>query len=389
MECRRVAPRCVADDARAHLCEGDMIVGDLGAVVVGTGFGVLTHLRALRAADFEVRALVGRDPEKTAARAEQFGVPHGLTSLGEALALPGVDAVAIATPPHTHCSLALEAIAAGKHVVCEKPFARNADEGRKMLEAAEAAGVVHLLGTEFRWATGQALATRAVKDGAIGDPRLATFVFHMPALANPAAEVPAWWGDADEGGGWLGAYGSHVIDQIRTTLGEFEGVSASLGLLSDRAWTADDTYTVHFRTRSGAEGILQSTAGAYGPFVSCSRIVGATGTLWIQGDDVFVADSHGQRQLEVPDDLRLPPPNPPPGELLVTAYDMLHSMGIDLAPYTQLFRVLRDRIRGEAVSADPAAATFEDGVAIQAVLDAVRLSSQERRWVQLPAKSAA
>ncbi|MHC4220443.1 MAG: Gfo/Idh/MocA family protein, partial [Planctomycetota bacterium] len=163
-----------------------------------------------------------------------------------------------------------------------------------------------LLGTEFRWATGQALATRAIRDGAIGAPRLATFVFHMPALADPAAEVPAWWGDAAEGGGWLGAYGSHVVDQIRTTLGEFEGLSASLALLSDREWSADDTYSVHFRTRNGAEGMLQSTAGAYGPFVFCSRIVGSAGTLWLQGDDVFVADKKGQRQLDVPEDLRLP-----------------------------------------------------------------------------------
>lgn len=353
----------------------------LGAVVVGTGFGVLTHLRALRGAGFDVHALVGRDPQKTAERAKRFDVPHGLTSLADALALPGVDAVAVATPPHTHAPLVLEAIAAGKHVVCEKPFARDAAEGRTMLEAAEAAGIVHLLGTEFRWATGQALATRAVRDGVIGEPRLATFVFHMPALADPKAEVPGWWGDAAQGGGWLGAYASHVIDQVRTTLGEFEGVSASLSVVSDRDWSADDTYTVHFRTGDGAEGVLQSTAGAYGPMVMCSRIVGSAGTLWIQGDDVFVADAKGQRQLDLPDDLRLSAPSPPPSELLVTTYDMLHSMGIDLAPYTKLFEALRAGIRGDAMPSDPAPGTFADGVACQAVLDAIRRASREHCWV--------
>jgi len=132
---------------------------NLGAVIVGTSFGVLTHLRALRAAGVDVKAFVGRDPEKTRAKAAQAGVPHGLTSLSEAMALPGVELVTVATPPHTHAAIVLEAIAAGKHVVCEKPFARNADEARQMLEAAEAAGVVHMLGTEFRWSTTQALAT--------------------------------------------------------------------------------------------------------------------------------------------------------------------------------------------------------------------------------------
>jgi len=161
-----------------------------GVVIVGTGFGCITHLRALRAAGFDVRALVGRDPDKTRGRADRFEVPHGLTDLGDALALPGVDAVAVATPPFTHAPVTLDAIAAGKHVLCEKPFARNAAEAQLMFEAAEAAGVVHLLGTEFRWATGQASMARVVARGEIGEPRLATFLLHIPMLADPAGEVP-------------------------------------------------------------------------------------------------------------------------------------------------------------------------------------------------------
>jgi len=355
-----------------------------GAVVVGTGFGVLTHLRALRAAGFEVVALVGRDPEKTRKRADQSGVPHGFTSLDEALVLPGVEAVSVATPPHTHCEIVLEAIAAGKHVLCEKPFARDADEAKRMLDAAEKAGIVHLLGTEFRFATGQALATRAVRAGAIGEPRHATFVFHMPALADPTAEVPGWWTESGEGGGWLGAYCSHVIDHMRVMLGEFAGVSASLTRVGHPDWTADDAYTIHFRTKRGAEGVLQSTAAAHGPFMMTARVVGSAGTLWIEGDAVHVADGSGQRQLEVPDDLAHPAPVPPPGELLVTAYDMLHAMGIDLAPFTRVFEIMRARMAGEPFPDDPAAGTFADGVAIQEVLDAVRLSSAESRWVALP-----
>ncbi|MBW2315172.1 MAG: Gfo/Idh/MocA family oxidoreductase [Deltaproteobacteria bacterium] len=360
-----------------------MTDGKTGAVVVGTGFGVLTHLRAMRAAGFEVQALVGRDPTKTTARAEQFDVPHGLTDLGEALALDGVEAVAIATPPHTHAELVLAAVAAGKHVVCEKPFAREADEARRMLDAAEAAGVVHMLGTEFRFATGQALATRAVNEGTIGEPRLASFLLQMGALADPAAETPAWWVDAGQGGGWLGAYASHVVDHMRVMLGEFTGLSASLALLSDRDWTAEDTYTVHFRTERGVDGILQSSAATYGPPVFCSRVVGSKGTLWIQGDDVFVADASGERKLPVPEDLRLGPPEPPPGELLVTAYDMMHAMGIDLPPYTRLFETFRDRIQGRPVAADPAAATFADGVAGQTILDAIREAARTHTWVTL------
>src|SRR3954454_6834198 len=134
-----------------------------GVVVVGTGFGCVTHVRALRAAGFDVLSLVGRDPARTERRAEAIGVAHACTSFAEALARPGVDAVTIATPPHTHGELTLEAVHARKHVLCEKPFARDAAEARMLLTAAEEARIVHMLGTEFRFDTGQALLARAVR----------------------------------------------------------------------------------------------------------------------------------------------------------------------------------------------------------------------------------
>ena len=355
----------------------------LGAVVIGTGFGFLTHMRALREAGYEVHALVGRNSEKTAERAKRGGVPHGLTSLDEALALPGVDLVTVATPPHTHLEIVTQACKAGKHVVCEKPLARNADEARQMLAAAEKAGVHHMVGTEFRWSTPQALATRAIRDGAIGEPRLVTFMLHQPMLANPSGEVPDWWSRADEGGGWLGAFASHLIDQIRVTVGEFEGVSASLRVTSDRDWTAEDTFSIHFRCKSGCEGIIQSTAGAWGPGLGATRFAGSTGTLWIDGADVWVADKSGQRKLDVPDDLLLPPPNPPDADLLVTAYDMMHSMGIDIGPFAKLFERMAAKIRADAAPDDPPLPSFADGAAVMAVLDAVRRSSAERAWVAI------
>ena len=189
---------CADDAARPG------VTAVIGAVVVGTGFGCYTHVRALRAAGFEVHAVVGRDPAKTTERAALFDVPAALTSLDDALALPGVDAVTIATPPHTHAPLALQAIAAGRHVLCEKPFAASADEARLVLAAAEAAGVVHLLGTEFRWDPGQAGLARAVGSGLVGEPRLATWLMHVPVLADPAATVPDWWADAGSGAAGCG-----------------------------------------------------------------------------------------------------------------------------------------------------------------------------------------
>ena len=177
-----------------------------------------------------------------------FEVPRACATLTEALALPGVDAVTIATPPHTHAELALEAIAAGRHVLCEKPFARDTAEGRAVLAAAERAGIVHLLGTEFRYDAGQALLAQAVRDG----PHRCTPHGHV-AHARPDARRPRRGGARlvgrrrRPGGGWLGAHGSQLIDQIRATLGDFAGVSASLVHVIERPMTADDGFVVHFR----------------------------------------------------------------------------------------------------------------------------------------------
>ena len=353
----------------------------LGAVVVGTGFGVLTHLRALRAAGIDVGELVGRDPAKAADRATRFGVPRGSNDLGAALARPGVDIVAVVTPPFTHGPIVLAALAAGKHVLCEKPFARDLVEARAMLHAAEGAGVVHLLGTEFRFATGQAQLARVVTSGVIGEPMHAIFQLHLPSLVDPAAGVPAWWELASEGGGWLGAYGSHIVDQIRTTLGEFAGVSASLQTLAPRPhMTADDTYTVHFRLQNGCTGVMTSSCASGGQFLATTKVTGRGGAAWVQGDDVWIDTGTGPTQLPPPADLPVEQPDPPPGELLHTTYDYWHSMGMDLAPYRRVYEVLRDRVLGRAVPADPIAATFADGVAAQAVLDAVHRSAVGGSW---------
>jgi predicted dehydrogenase len=356
----------------------------LGVVVVGTGFGCLTHVRALRAAGFEVRALVGRDRDKTAGRARRFEIAQSFTSLTEALAIEGVDAVTIATPPHTHGPLVLEAARAGKHIVCEKPFARDAAEARGLLAAAETAGVVHMLGTEFRFAPGQAMLTRLVRGGAIGDPRLATFLLHIPLLADPGAEVPAWWSDATQGGGWLGAHASHVVDQIHTTLGEFASVSASLPNVGGHPWSAEDAYIVHFRLRNGCAGVLQGVAADRGPMLFATRIAGTGGTAWAEGDRVMIADADGTRQVPCPPDLAVAAADPPPADLLVSAYDLLHSTGIDVGPYTRLFERFRARIEGTAGALDPAPGTFADGVATMDVLDAIRRSAREHTSVDLP-----
>lgn len=341
-----------------------------GAVVVGTGFGGRVHVPALRAAGFTVLALVGRDSERTRRRADRLGVTEALTSLDDALGLPGVDAVTIATPPSTHCELAVTALGAGKHVICEKPFALDAGEAEAMLAAAEAAGVTHLVGHEFRWATDRAVAGRAIADGAVGEPRLAMFVQFLSLLVDPAPKLPSWWFDREAGGGWLGASGSHVVDQVRVWLGEISSVSAQLGRVFERPTEgAEDSFTVHLALRSGAEAILQQTAGAWGPAVGLTRVAGTRGTVWLEDGAAWIADESSSRRLPVPSDLELLPP-PPESE------DPRHRFThLELGPYTRLCEVLRAGVEGGPIPSAVPVPTFADGVECMRVLDAVRASA--------------
>jgi predicted dehydrogenase len=343
---------------------------ELRAVVVGTSFGCRVHVPALRAAGFDVVALVGRDPERTARRAERAGVAHGVASLREAIEL-GADAVTVASPPATHSALAREAIAAGCHVLVEKPFTLDTGEARVLLDEAESAGVVHLIGHEFRWSPGRSVPARALAAGVVGEPRVATFVSWVPFVPDPQTRMQAWWWDPAQGGGWLGASGSHIIDQIRTWLGEVESVSAGLSVVSDRPRSgAEDSFTARMRMRSGCEVTFQQTAAAWGPVGSLTAVAGPLGTLSVTGDEVSVADRTGIRRLEVADDLRLP--DPPGVDRDDPRYAFQH---LELPPAIRLAEHFRDRILGAELPADPTGATFYDGVAAMEVLDAIRRSA--------------
>jgi predicted dehydrogenase len=339
------------------------------ALVVGTGFGCRVHVPALRAAGFDVVGLVGTDLGRTTRRAGRSGVPHAFTDLDVALARPDVVVVTVATPPHSHAAVSIAACSAGKHVACEKPFAMDAVEARAMLAAAEDAGVTHLVGHEFRWATERSVAGRAIADGLIGEPRFVTIVQYVPLVADPETKMPRWWFDTDAGGGWLGASGSHVVDQLRTWLGEFESVSATLSVVSSREDVAEDSFTVRFRLEGGVEGALQQTAAAWGPYAGLTRVAGTEGTLWTEGEDVFLADRDGTRQLPVPPDLALPMA---PDESDDPRHRFTH---LELGPYTRLCEVLRAAVDGRSIDSPVAIPTFADGVACMEVLDAIRASA--------------
>ena len=352
-----------------------MAQSPLRALVVGTGFGCRIQIPALRGAGFDVVGLVGANPERTSERAAANNVSQAFTDLDEAITQTDATAVAISTPPHTHGPLSLAAIARGCHVLCEKPFAKDTAEARAVLAAAEQAGLVHFVGHEFRWVPERAMLARLLADGAIGEPRLATFTSFIPYLVDPNIDMPSWWFDDESGGGWLGAAGSHLIDWIRTLFGDVESLSASLQSLRPGDEGADDTFTLRFHSSGGAEGIVQQSAAAWGPPLNIVRIVGSTGSVWLEGNEIHVADSKGSRAVPIAPDLALPPLPPVSTDPRQNSPKWQMLTQVELAPYIRLCEACRARIEGREAPREPAIPTFADGVACMEILDAIRTSA--------------
>jgi predicted dehydrogenase len=347
------------------------------AAVVGTSFGARIHVPALRQAGFEVVALVGTDPAKTARRAERFGVPHACTSLREALALE-LDAVSIAGPPATHAPLAGEAIAAGCHVLCEKPFTLDVAQAEQLVQAGDAAGVVTILGHEFRWSLAQSTIEWALADGLIGTPKLFVSASFISMLRS--FPMPEWWFDPARGGGWLNASGSHRIDALRQWFGEVEAVSAGLTSVSDPALGVDDTFNIRARMRNGVDVALVQSGAAAGPGAGLTRVVGTTGTLWADGDLVRIADDNepAGRVFEPPASLALPDVD------ALAAGQHADMTLMELPPYIRLAQAFLRSIEDEPPAPGPQPATFRDGLACMRVIDAVRQSAAEGgRWISV------
>jgi predicted dehydrogenase len=179
--------------------------------IVGAGFGVHAHLPALMAHPrFEVVALAS--PVNAPRIAAERNIAHAFRSCREMLAGCELDAVTIASPPFAHYDDVLAALDAGKHVMCEKPFALNVDQAQRMVDAARTAGTACGVSHEFRFVP----QTQALKELVVHhhlDPlRNVEITSLRPFLRQREKRRRAWWFEKGRGGGLAGAMLSHLID---------------------------------------------------------------------------------------------------------------------------------------------------------------------------------
>jgi predicted dehydrogenase len=291
-------------------------------------------------------------------------------------------AVAIITPPGSHHRLSIAALNAGKHVLCEKPFALDAKQAEEMVTAAESSGKTAMVAHEFRHTPQRAYIRQLLAEDYIGKFQLCTLELFLDRYVSPEPRPLTWQAYKSEGGGLLGALGSHYIDGLRFWFGEVASVTGWLaGLRPDMVDTAtgkivkaetDDTFSFTVTFKNGGTATMISSFAVTPARGAKIAVMGERGTL--------IAEHPG--------------PNPLENGVVVASLDGAPLEALktpaQYTPFTDprdhrlmAFRLLvRDFTKGIEQGSSPAP-NFTDGLRCQQVLDAVRESSASGRTVNL------
>ena len=258
-------------------------MADFGIGLIGTGFMGKAHALAWRAAGavmgdlpaVRLEVLCDTPADKARAMAAQFGFARATDDWRALVADPAVDVVSITTPNHLHRDIALAALAAGKHVWCEKPLAPTLAEAEEMAAAAAAAGTVTMVGYNYLRNPALGHAKRLIEGGAIG--RVVHFRGWVDEDYQADPDLPWTWRatKAQAGLGALGDIGSHLISVAHLLIGPIESLVAETQIAyetrplpdgSGRSGTVEneDVATALVRFGSGARGSLSASRAAWG-----------------------------------------------------------------------------------------------------------------------------
>ncbi|HEX3070845.1 MAG TPA: Gfo/Idh/MocA family oxidoreductase [Thermoanaerobaculia bacterium] len=341
--------------------------------IIGTGWGARVQVPAFREAGLEVVAIAGHNPDRTRRAAAE----HGLDAFDDwrALIASNVDLVTIVTPPSEHLVMATAALDAGKHVLSEKPMALDVAEAQKLVaEARSHPDQLALIDHELRFLPSFRAARERI--GELGGIRYAEVRYASPGRGD-RSRAWNWWSDAKQGGGIWGAVGSHFIDTLRFLGMEIEAAQASLQTIigerpfenAKRRVTSDDCAVVNLRIAGGAIVAMTLSAVASGPDESTVvTIHGEDGALRLVGEELLTAMRGEPFTLAAGDELAPRRGNSAGGAFGSGTYHL----GLALRA------ALDDGDRRALTNA----ATFDDGLAHQRVLDAAHASSAgEGCWV--------
>ncbi|WP_395659452.1 Gfo/Idh/MocA family protein [Nocardioides sp.] len=390
-----------------------MTSSSLRVAMVGHAFMGNAHSQAWRTAPHffdlplrpEMAVVVGRDAGRAAEAAARLGWADSSTDWREAIARDDVDLVDICTPGDTHAEIAIAALGAGKHVLCEKPLANTVAEAEQMTAAAEEArahGVRTMVGFTYRRVPAIALARRLVQEGRIGDVRHVRAQYLQDWIADPEAPLSWRLDKTRAGSGALGDIGAHVIDlaqhvtgdRIAEVAGRLEtfvkerpypagdtaGTLGGGGASSERGpVTVDDAVSFLATFSSGAMGVFEATRFATGRKNAIRlEINGSLGSVAFDFEDMNVLEYFDAREDPEVGGFRRILVTEPGHPYVAAWWPPGHGLGYEHGFTHQVV----DLVEALAADRDPSP-SFADGLQVQRVLAAVETSSDTRTWQEI------
>jgi predicted dehydrogenase len=377
-------------------------LSEIGAAVVGTGFIGVVHVEALRRLGVQVHGVVGSSYARALERATALGLPPAYESFEAMLADLRVDVVHITSPNHLHYAHAKAALAAGKHVICEKPLTMTSTESAELVRLAKASRLVNAVNFNLRFYPICRHLHQLVWDGGLGEVRLVSGHYLQDWLLldtdwNWRLE-PALGGNlravADIGSHWMdltchlaGQRIASVMADLKTFIpirqqpaGPVETFAKTAGPMTPRTITTEDCATILLRYESGAIGNL-----------TISQIsAGRRNTLEFEIDG---SSSAAAWNSERPDELWIGHRGRP-NEILPRDPSLLNAEGRAAAglpaghnegfadTFKALYRSVYRAVAGNG-PAEPDYPTFADGHTSMLVCEAVARSAQQGAWASV------
>ncbi|WP_456287695.1 Gfo/Idh/MocA family oxidoreductase [Paenibacillus sp. AK002] len=348
----------------------------------------------------EMVAICGRNASAVQEAADQLGWRESVTDWKQLVNREDIDLIDINAPSDAHKEIAMAAAKAGKHIFCEKPLALTLADAREMLQAAEDAGVTHMVGFNYRFSPAVRLAKKLIDSGRLGQ------IYHFRAwflqdwIMDP--QFPLVWRLQKEvaGSGSHGDLGAHLIDLAHYLVGDMQEVigmsetfikerpiaSEMTGLSAKGSEggpmgqvTVDDATLFMTRFQNGALGSFEATRFAAGHRSTNSfEINGSLGSVKFDFERMNELEVYFTTDDEDVQGFRRVLATDPVHDYMEAWWPPGHTIGFEHT-FTHEILELSNAI-SEGRQPVP---NFADGVKCQAVLEAVDKSIEERRWVQL------
>lgn len=305
-------------------------------------------------------------------RAKELAAGYGAkvyASVEELVADPGIDAVSICSPNNTHAPYSIMALEAGKHVLCEKPMALELEDTRRMMEAAEKAGKILMIGHNQRLLPTHRKARELLQSGMIGNilSVQSNFRHRGPEYWSVNRSNSTWFFDKDKAHfGALGDLGAHKLDIIRFLIDDevedicCETVTRDKRYPDGRLIDLEDNASAIFHMKSGVFGTMNVSWTNYGEEDNSTILYGDKGVMKVFGD--FADDI----VVELRDDTRVK-----------------YQVGAISTNTKQLKSGIIDDFVDSIISGREPTVTGKDGHNTLAVIVAAKKSAAERRWLKV------